>query len=99
MFDYINYDPKIHKSLPLYVIRGFEREKGSFAVGPALVTNQYDIDHSDFCPENYFVRQSDIDARDNFSSKNPAPEREETTQSKTIIVKKSDSRKRHKAKE
>jgi hypothetical protein len=58
MPEFIDYDPKLHKGLPLYVITGIKIGK-NFGTTVKLVENQYDIDHADECPETFFVKYSD----------------------------------------
>jgi hypothetical protein len=63
MHDFIEYDPKIHKGLPLYRFTTEKLKGGSLATGISLVEDKRSIENAPNVPFYYLVRQSDIDAQ------------------------------------
>lgn len=62
MRDFVEYNPAIHKNLPLYRLVTEKQKDGSFATSNTLVEDKTLIDNAPNVPFYYLVRQSDIDA-------------------------------------
>jgi hypothetical protein len=63
MRDFVEYNPAIHKNLPLYRLVTEKQKDGSFATSNTLVEDKTLIDNAPNVPFYYLVRQSDIDAQ------------------------------------
>jgi hypothetical protein len=60
----VRYNPEIHKGLPIYTTITQKLDNGLLASVVTQVTKKEDLDNAEKCPHWYFVKRSDVEARD-----------------------------------
>jgi hypothetical protein len=61
---YVKYNPEIHKGLPLYYTVSEDLKCGGAASVIHRADTQRDIEDAEKCPHWYFVKRSDVEARE-----------------------------------